>query len=143
MAEFDKEMIYKRFQKFDELLLFLKEKHKITIEEFLTDKKQQLAIERALEILINICIDIGAHILKKLNINQTETYRDIFSQLANQKIISDNESTRMRELTGFRNILGHMYMEIDLEKEYNIFKNDLDALKNFKTAILKNLNLKN
>ncbi|KKN22546.1 hypothetical protein LCGC14_0913860, partial [marine sediment metagenome] len=67
---------------------------------------------------INICIDIGTHILSLNKIGKPETYSEIFENLSNLGLINKKKKEELIDLVKFRNFLGHVYMEINNEKVY-------------------------
>jgi len=104
----NRDVIIKRFDKLDDLLQKLNEFKKISKERFLKDTTIQLSAQRALEVCVNICIDIGSHILS-LNKNGTpETYSQIFEKLEALKIIDGKRKVNLVEMVKFRNLLGHL-----------------------------------
>ena len=130
-------MIIKRFQMMDKLLETLNTYKNYQEEEFLSNITIQLSTERALEICINICIDIGSHILVSIGNNNSESYKDIFVNLGKEQIISIPFAKKMSNMAGLRNILGHFYMEIDILKVYKLLQTDIDDFIKFKKEILR------
>ncbi|MGQ4874341.1 MAG: type VII toxin-antitoxin system HepT family RNase toxin [Promethearchaeia archaeon] len=94
-----------------------------------------LSAQRALEICINICIDIGNHILS-LNKIKPETYSSIFKELAKKEIINEELMEKLIKMVKFRNLLGHFYMEVNNEIVYDILQNDLGDFIEFKKQII-------
>ena len=84
---------------------------------------------------INICIDIGAHILSLNKNGKPETYSEIFENLSDLDIIDKKRKDDLIALVKFRNLLGHLYMEIDNVKVYDIIQRELDILTSFKRDI--------
>jgi uncharacterized protein YutE (UPF0331/DUF86 family) len=58
----DKDMIYKRLRKLDEIYEKLVDLQTLSYEEYFSNYKNLYSSQRLLEFAINICIDIGAHI---------------------------------------------------------------------------------
>ncbi|MEJ2277266.1 MAG: DUF86 domain-containing protein [Candidatus Lokiarchaeota archaeon] len=87
MMNIDRNIVITRFKRMDDLfqkLLKLKETPK---DEFISNYLFYLSAQRALETCINICIDIGNHILSSNKNGIPETYSEIFLELANLGII--------------------------------------------------------
>jgi uncharacterized protein YutE (UPF0331/DUF86 family) len=103
--------------------------------EFLSDFKNYFSTQRALEIAINICIDIGAHIVSLNKPNKPETYSKIFTELFNLDVIGEDLCDKLTKMVKFRNLLGHFYMDVDNEIIYKILQNDLEDFKTFKDTI--------
>ncbi len=115
----------------------LHELKEIKKDEFLSNYKNYFTAQRALEICINICIDIGNHIVTLNNKERPETFTDIIKILAKYDIISDELKTQLTKMVRFRNLLGHFYLEIDNEIIYNILQNNLNDFNSFKETILR------
>ncbi len=124
-----------RFNKLDTLLENLRELKDLGKKEFLSNYKNYYTAQRALEICINICIDVGNHIVSLINKEKPESFTDIIKILAKRKIIDDNLETQLTKMVRFRNLLGHLYLEIDNEIIYNILQKNLDDFESFKKAI--------
>ncbi len=132
----NRDLILTRFNKLDKLLEYLSEIKTIEKKEFLSNYKNYFTAQRALEICINICIDIGNHIVSLTNKEKPETFTDIIKILAKHEIISPGLETQLTKMVRFRNLLGHLYLEIDNEIIYNILQVNLDDFSSFKKAVL-------
>jgi len=131
----NRDLVIKRFDRLDTLLEKLREIKDVEKKKFLNDLTLQLSAQRALVVSINICIDIGAHILSLNKNGKPETYSGIFENLSNLEIIDKKRKDDIIALVKFRNLLGHLYMEINNEKVYEIIQKDLDILTFFKKDI--------
>jgi len=119
----------------DKLIENIKEIRKNPIKEFLSNYLLYLSAQRALETCINICIDIGNHILAKYQNGVAETYSEIFTRLSELGIIDEQLNEKLVKMAKFRNLLGHIYMDVDNEKIYDIINNNLEDFNEFKTKI--------
>ena len=131
----NRDLVIKRFDRLDILLKKLREIKSVEKKKFLNDLTLQLSAQRALVVSINICIDIGAHILSLNKNRKPETYSEIFENLSDLDIIDKKRKDDLIALVKFRNLLGHLYMEIDNEKVYDIIQRELDILTSFKRDI--------
>ena len=118
----ERDIVLNRFKKMDELIQYLEEIKKKNKDEFLSNYLIYLSAQRALEICINICIDIGNHILSLNKNGKPETYSDIFVELSKLDIINKEIEEKLIKMIKFRNLLGHLYMEINNEKIYDILQ---------------------
>ena len=96
-----------------------------------------LSAQRALETCINICIDIGNHIISSNKNGKPKTYSDIFVELSNLDIIDSDLKEKLIEMTKFRNLLGHLYMDINNEIIYDILQDNLKDFYLFEKTIFK------
>jgi uncharacterized protein YutE (UPF0331/DUF86 family) len=131
------DIIIKLLELLEKLLKKLESTSKIPKDIFLNDFTEILAVQRALVLSINICIDIGAHILTANNINKPETYKEIFADLSKNNVISKHLSESLTEFVGLRNLLGNIYSEINNNRIYEIIQNELDLFRNFQKQLLK------
>ena len=131
----ERDIVLNRFKKMDELIQYLEEIKKKNKDEFLSNYLIYLRAQRALEICINICIDIGNHILSLNKNGKPETYSDIFVELSKLDIINKELEEKLIKMIKFRNLLGHLYMEINNEKIYEILQENLGDFNIFKKQI--------
>ena len=80
---------------------------------------------------IQATLDIAMHILAERKLRRPNTYRETFEILAENNIIPSDLATQLSDLAGFRNIIVHIYWELDLEEVYNILQKDLQYLEAF------------
>jgi uncharacterized protein YutE (UPF0331/DUF86 family) len=135
MMKVDRNIILNRFNKMDELIKNLEDIKKKNKDDFLSNYHLYLSAQRALEICINICIDIGNHILSFNKNGNPETYSDIFIELSKLNIIDIELKEKLIKMIKFRNLLGHLYMEINNEIIYKILQENLDDFTQFKKQI--------
>jgi len=135
MMKIDRDVLLTRFKKMDNLIQNLKEIKKKPKDEFLSNYLLHLSTQRALEMCINICIDVGNHILSMNKNGKPETYGEIFTELSKLGLIDKELKEILIKMVKFRNLLGHLYMEISNEKIYEILQENLDDFNLFKKEI--------
>jgi uncharacterized protein YutE (UPF0331/DUF86 family) len=80
------------------------------------DFRSGWAIERGLQLAAEILFDVGNHILSAhYGVSPTD-YEDILEQLGAHGVIGAALRERLRGLGGFRNVLVHGYLRVDLER---------------------------
>jgi uncharacterized protein YutE (UPF0331/DUF86 family) len=62
---------------------------------------------------VQICVDIGAHVVVQLNVPPPDTMGQTFDLLAQAGVLTPELAARMRKAVGFRNIAVHSYEAID------------------------------
>jgi uncharacterized protein YutE (UPF0331/DUF86 family) len=85
-----------------------------------------LAIEAALA----LCFHISARRLKQV----PEDYAGCFAVLSHGGIISLDLSTRLQQMARFRNLLVHVYWNVDYARVFDVLANDLEDLRAFSQA---------
>ena len=86
-----------------------------------------LAIEAALA----LCYHVSARRLKRV----PDDYAGCFACLADAGLVSTSLSTRLQQMARFRNLLVHVYWELDYGRVFDFLEHDLDDLRSFARAI--------
>ena len=73
------------------------------------------AIERNFQLAIESAIDIGEMIISKEGFERPSDYRSVILVLGNHEILPKEFAEEFSFAAGFRNILVHMYEEVDLD----------------------------
>lgn len=133
----NQDLIRARCQEIEESLDRLgriKEKSK---EVFLRDPDlQDIACYRllvAIEAALGLCYHVSAKHLKKV----PEDYAGCFALLEEAGIIPADLSGSLQRMARFRNLLVHMYWKVDIEKLYDLIRQDLGDLRLFAGTIVK------
>jgi uncharacterized protein YutE (UPF0331/DUF86 family) len=88
-------------------------------------------LERIFELLVMAASDILHHLLAERGITPT-TYRDTFHLAAEQGLIPSDLAARLQDAAGMRNVLVHLYEQID----YSILKDSISpALHDFEQFV--------
>lgn len=69
---------------------------------------------------VQLCVDIGAHLIAEHNKPAPDTMGQTFDVLTDMGVISVELAVRMKKAVGFRNIAVHNYEAIDWEITYAI-----------------------
>ncbi|HEY0090527.1 MAG TPA: DUF86 domain-containing protein, partial [Candidatus Lokiarchaeia archaeon] len=95
--------------------------------------------ERYLQLAIEYVLDIGNHIISRLEFKKPETYQDIFVILGKNSILPLEFAEKIAKMAGFRNILVHGYLDIDEVIVYNHLKEDLKDFEDYIKYIIQYL----
>ena len=118
-------------KKIENILRKLENKKSISYEEFEKNSDIQDIVLYNLQVAIEVCLDIGSHIISEKAFGTPEIYSDIARILAKNKVIPENFETIFIKMAGFRNIIVHEYLQIDLKRVYN----NLQRLQDFREYI--------
>ena len=102
-----------------------------SIEEIERDRELSWAIERGLQVAIQNLVDIGSHILSAEAVNDYEDYTQIIDRLGDRGVLPKDFAAAIRGMAGFRNILVHEYLRVDLEEVYRMLHERLDDFSRF------------
>jgi uncharacterized protein YutE (UPF0331/DUF86 family) len=87
----------------------------------------------AIEAALSICYHISSKHLKKV----PENYADCFQLVSEAGIISADLSANLQKMARFRNLLVHVYWEIDEVALYTIITSHLEDLRKYCAAIVR------
>lgn len=131
MNVLDVPMILERLKRLAEYLEFLNRRKGLTYQEFVGDKTNEWSVERALQISIQIIIDIANHILVTSSNLTPEDYSDAILKLGTTGVIPREYAERIAPMPGFRNILVHGYAELDPRLVYKNWQEEMDDFVEF------------
>lgn len=88
---------------------------------------------------VQVCVDIGAHLIAALDVPPPDTMGQTFDTLARAGILSADLATRMKKAVGFRNIAVHDYETIDWDLVYEIVIHHTRDFAEFAEAVASRL----
>ncbi len=103
------------------------------------DIKEARFVERTLQIAVQSALDVASHIVADERLGEPRTNRDLFDLLRKAGWFSEQLSTTLRQIVGFRNILVHGYQTVDSGIVRDILENHLDDLLAFVGAVRSRL----
>lgn len=125
----DAESVSSRLDRLSKLLGELEEIRTTGHGAYGSDFRTRLAAAHALQVAVQVCIDIGAHLVAEEGLDSPSDYRDVFASLRSIGL-DDQLAGRMAEAAGMRNILVHEYLEVDDELVWGALDR-LDDLREF------------
>ena len=132
----DKERI---LGKLDEMEQYVGELQSIVpgrLEEYQTSIEIRRASERLLQIIIEAAMDTCYLLVKELKLGLPSEEEGFLEKLSG-KILRPSTIEKLREIKRFRNLLVHGYAKIDDKRVFEILKNSLDDLEEFKEQVVK------
>lgn len=105
-------------------------------EEYIANYLIHRTVERDLQTAIEACLDIGRHLIAKEGFRYPEDNADVFRILAEEKVIPPELLARLEDMAGFRNVLVHEYADLDDDKVYRNFQDNLGDFADFASAIV-------
>lgn len=128
-----------KLEQLGEYVGILREYQQYNIEEIRNNRTLRGAIERYMEISLACMIDICEMIISSEKLRRPDTYREVILILGEHEILPEEFAKKLAPAAGFRNVLVHMYADIDLGKLYSHLQNDIDDLELFAEYIAKYL----
>jgi uncharacterized protein YutE (UPF0331/DUF86 family) len=130
----DVERIGSRLDRLEHLIELLDEVREGGIDAYLADERLRAMTERWLQLAIQTCIDIGAQLVSELSVEPPTDYAGVFRGLAAAGHIDEELGRSLAAAAGQRNVLVHMYLDID---DREVFKalDRLDDLRRFAATV--------
>jgi len=117
------------------------EKRNTDLQSFLEDIDRQESILFNLQMAVQNCIDIAAHIISEEGFGVPGSTNEMFYLLEENGYLDRNLTEKMVKAVGLRNLIVHEYSKIELEQIFEIAQNDIKDLNEYLVAILNKLDL--
>jgi uncharacterized protein YutE (UPF0331/DUF86 family) len=101
------------------------------------EPEARLATQHALQLAIQICIDVAAYLLAAAGRSAPDRYQDLFTDLRAEGL-DERLASGLAQAAGLRNILVHDYLEVDDEIVWGALDH-LDDLRGFASYVLDRL----
>jgi len=134
-----KNEILNKLERLEGYVKILNSYKRYSVQDIKEDFTLRGAIERYLEVSLECCIDIGEMIISSRGLRKPETYKEVIEILGEEGILPEGFAERFGEAAKFRNILVHMYAEIDVEMVYEILQSNLGDFDEFAKYIARYL----
>lgn len=135
----DKALILRKLAELEQHLERSRQFSGIDVDAYRSDWKTQRIVERLLQIMVEICIDIAGHIISDGKLRMPTGYADAFRVLVDAGVLDASLGDRLERMAKFRNIVVHAYEEIDAAIVVGILSGRLDDFDAFKQAVLRRI----
>lgn len=95
-----------------------------------TDSDLRWTIERGLQLCAQNALDVASHLSSTIGLDPT-TYGSSIDCLVEANVLPPGFGERFRGIAGFRNVLVHGYLEVDLDLVARILAENLDDFDEF------------
>lgn len=113
----------------------IREKRNVPLEAFLKDLDRQESVLFNLQMAVQSCIDMAAHLVSEQRMGLAGSTNELFYLLEERGVIDPEMTERMVRAVGFRNVLVHEYGKIDLEIVFRAALENLDDLMLFSQIV--------
>lgn len=107
----------------------------LTHDEFVRDWIIRTSAERNFQVAIQAALDIGSIVLAASRAQAPGEYREIFPALADIGVLPQELGRRLADMASFRNVLVHMYADVDPERLFEYLHGDLDDFTTFASYV--------
>lgn len=110
---------------------YLRDIARLSQKEFLNNPMAIGSARYYLQVSIECCIDMANHIIASENLRAPKDYKDTFKVLSEVSIIPDDFMLTMQAMARMRNMLVHLYWEVDDLMIYESIRTELDDFDTF------------
>ena len=135
----DREVFERRLSRLETLTRDLRGLTQRSDDAFLSDRGLQAQAERWTHLAVECCLDLANHLIADRGWPTPDTYRDAFRTLHSEGVIDKDLATHMAGWAGLRNLLVHLYLDVDHALLFEILGRDLDQLEAFAKAAQQEL----
>lgn len=128
--------ITERLKELDTVLQELSQYRSLSEEAIRIDLSQRWIIERGLIAAASLILDVADHILVGQFGLHTATYEESLLGLGDKKVISNELYQNLKGLGGFRNVLVHLYQEIDPLQVWESYQKGITVFPQFAQEVL-------
>lgn len=104
--------------------------------DFLADPVKIGAAKYYLQVSVEACIDIANHIISSELYRPPRNYKDAFTVLGENGVIPQELVPTMQAMAGFRNLLVHLYWEVDDKQVHDFLTTQLGDFDRFVAHVL-------
>jgi len=113
------------------------EKRDTDLRTFMRDIDRQESILFNLQMAIQNCIDIAAHIISDEGFGVPGSTNEMFYLLQEKGYIDTEITEKMVKAVGFRNLIVHEYGKVELQQVFEVAQDNIEDLNEYLRSILK------
>ena len=137
MIMVDRDLIIAKAASVKKHLARLEAKRETNLEAFIKDIDRQDIVLFNLQMAIQNCVDIAAHIVGEEGFGLPGSTNELFYLLETNGYLPPEITEKMTRAIGFRDLMVHEYAKIDTEQIYLIAHEHLDDLNDYLVSIFK------
>lgn len=131
----DREVVEQKLESLRRCLQRIETRCPVMAETLLADFDLQDIVSLNLSRAVQLCVDIGAHLIAGMNVEPPGTMGQTFDILAQAALLPENLALSLKKAVGFRNIAIHNYDAINWYIVHSIAKNHLTDFSEFAKAV--------
>jgi uncharacterized protein YutE (UPF0331/DUF86 family) len=133
----DKDLLLSKASSVRRHLKRAEEKSKPDLKTFLADIDRQEIVMFNLQMAIQNCVDIAAHIISEEGYGIPDSTAEMFYLLEENNYLDNQLTQKMVKAAGLRNLIVHEYAKIEAKQVYDIVQKDIADLNAYLKAIFK------
>lgn len=106
-------------------------------DELRSDFAVMGGLRHYLLLAVETVLDLGSHVISSEGYEAPANYADIFRILSDEDVIEGDLADRLMAMARFRNVLVHLYADVDEDRVLRIFRESLGDLDSFVRILRK------
>jgi uncharacterized protein YutE (UPF0331/DUF86 family) len=135
----DEDVFDRRLERLEQAIVDLRSIAALDRARFVADRALQAQAERWTQVAVEACVDLAHHLIADRGWSTPSTYRDAFRILGEHSVIAADAVARMAGWAGLRNILVHLYLDVDHARLHEVLVSELDDLVEYAAALAAQL----
>ena len=136
----DRQVIEQKIDSLRRCVIRIQAKCPATADELQRDIDAQDILSLNLTRAVQLCVDIGAHLIAELEAPAPSTMGQTFDLLAAAGVIGDTLALRLKKAVGFRNLAVHDYEAINWVIVHALARRHLNDFREFAKAVVAKYN---
>lgn len=137
-GEVDSSVVRRHLLALDQALQTLRRHQGRPLDALQSDREERWVVERGLQLCTQNALDVATHLAASAG-RDVPDYATAIDQLAELGILSGEFAARFRPVAGFRNVIVHGYLEVDLEIVHRLLNERLDDFAEFARQVSRYL----
>jgi uncharacterized protein YutE (UPF0331/DUF86 family) len=96
-----------------------------SVEELASQPEERWVVERGLQLCAQNALDVAAHLVASTG-HDVPDYASAIDRLGEMGILPPDFAARFRAVAGFRNVVVHAYLDVDVEILHRLLNHQLD-----------------
>lgn len=131
----DREVVEQKLESLRRCLRRIETKCPAEAVTLMTDIDLQDIVALNLSRAVQICVDIGAHLIAGMEVPPPDTMGQTFDLLAQESVLNNQLASSLKKAVGFCNIAVHSYENINWEIVHSIVKHHLADFSEFAKVV--------
>lgn len=131
----DREVVEQKLESLRRCLQRIETKCPADAETLVADVDLQDIVSLNLSRAVQLCVDLGAHLIAGMDVPPPDTMGQTFDLLAQSGVLNTTLASSLKKAVGFRNIVVHSYETINWHIVHSIVKNHLTDFSAFAKVV--------
>ncbi|MBU0647660.1 DUF86 domain-containing protein [Patescibacteria group bacterium] len=127
----NQKIIENKISQIKKYLNILDDYRRYSAQEMANDIVISAVVERYLYLVVQATIDLGEAFIAYKKLRKPATYKEVFEILSEKGLISNELADKLQNMSGFRNVLAHVYDQIDYHIVCEVLQNGLEDVEKF------------